>query len=103
MQFLLTGRDGKDKDALDRRLAARPAHLERAEKMRQEGTLLMGAALLSPEGQMIGSIMVLNFPSADDVEKYLADEPYVIGNVWQEIVVQDIAVAPHFMPNAAKA
>ncbi len=103
MQILLTGRDGKDKDAPDRRLAARPAHLERAEKMRQEGTLLMGAAILSPEGLMIGSIMIFNFESADDLEKYLADEPYVLGNVWQEIEVQDIAVAPKFISSASRA
>ena len=97
-QFLLTGKDGKDKDALDRRMAARAAHLANAEKMQQRGELLIGAAILGDEGKMIGSVMVFNFPSRAELDAYLKDEPYVLGNVWQEIDIQNVAVGAHFMP-----
>lgn len=102
MQFLLTGRDGKDEDALKRRLAARPTHLANAEKMKENGSLLFGAALLGDQGKMIGSIMILSMDSREEVDKYLAEEPYVNGNVWQDIEVQNIAVAAHFIPEAAR-
>lgn len=102
VQFLLTGKDGKDKDALDRRMAARPAHLSNAEEMQKRGELLMGAAILSEDGKMVGSIMVFNFPSRAELDAYLKDEPYVVGNVWQDIEIQNIAVGAHFMP-AVKA
>ncbi len=98
MQFLVTGKDGKDAEALDRRMKARPAHLANAEAMKLKGQLLMGAALLDEGKKMIGSIMILNFDDRAEVDKYLAAEPYVCGDVWQEIHVQDIAVGAHFMP-----
>lgn len=98
MQFLLTGKDGKDPDALARRMAVRELHLAGAERMKAAGQLLMGAAMLDDEGKMIGSIMVFNFTDRAALDAYLKDEPYVLGNVWQDIDVQSIKVAPHFMP-----
>lgn len=98
MQFLLTGKDGKDGEALNRRMAVRAAHLAGAERMKESGELLMGAAMLDPDGKMIGSIMVFNFNNRAALDAYLKDEPYVVGNVWQDIEIQSIAVAKHFMP-----
>ena len=102
MQFLVTGKDGTDADALNRRMAARPAHLAGADKMKAEGLLILGAAMLNDEGKMIGSIMLLNMDSRADEDKYLEDEPYISGNVWQTVEVQTISVAPHYMPEAAR-
>ena len=101
MQFLVTGKDGKDENALDRRLTARPAHLANAAKMKAEGTLLLGAALLGEQNKMIGSIMIMNMESREEVDRYLALEPYVSGNVWQKIYVQNISVAAHYFPESA--
>jgi uncharacterized protein len=102
MQFLVTGKDGKDVEALNRRMAARPDHLANAEKMRAAGTLILGAALLNEKNEMIGSIMILNMASREEVDKYLLQEPYVSRNVWQDIKVESLALAPHYFPEWAR-
>lgn len=101
MQFLVKANDGKDAEALNRRMAVRPAHLAGAEKMRKNGTLLLGAAMLDEGGKMVGSIMILNMKDRQEVDKYLAEEPYVTGNVWQEIEIQPLAVAAHYFPDTS--
>jgi uncharacterized protein len=102
MQFLLTGRDGNDTDALNRRMAVRPAHLAGAAKLREKGVLFLGAAIVDDQGKMIGSIMILNMADRQEVVEYLKEEPYVTGNVWQHIEIQSISVAPHYFPEAAR-
>lgn len=87
MQFLVTAYDGKDPEALSRRMAAREAHLEGGKKMRDAGTMLFGAALLDAEGKMIGSAMLVEFESRADVDAWLARDPYTTGGVWQEVSV----------------
>ncbi len=102
MQFLVTGKDGSDAEALDRRMAARPAHLAHSEEMHGKGKLLVGAAMLDENKKMIGSIIILNVDSRAEVDEYLGNEPYVSGNVWQEIHVQEISVGAHYMSELVK-
>ena len=40
MQFIVIGRDGTDENALERRMAAREAHLETAKEMYESGKWL---------------------------------------------------------------
>ena len=61
MQFIVTGYDYKDDKALERRLAARDAHLEMADKMSKEGKWLYAAALLTEDGKMCGSVIICDF------------------------------------------
>jgi uncharacterized protein YciI len=97
MQFLVTGYDGTDEGALERRLAVREAHLKLVESMQKEGKDLYGLALLDENEKMIGSVMVVDFPNREAVDEWLKIEPYVTGNVWQKIEVQPCKVAPIFM------
>lgn len=97
MQFVITAYDGKDDKALERRLAAREDHLKLVEKLFNEKRYLYGAAILDDNENMIGSCVVVDFPSREGVEEYLKQEPYVKGNVWQEIDVKPCRVAPIFM------
>jgi len=86
MYFVLIGHDGTDSEAMERRLAARPAHLEAAKALKEEGILLYGGPLLSEEGNMKGSILVLKYPSEEALRtEYLATEPYITGDVWRTI------------------
>ncbi|KKB44781.1 YciI family protein [Bacillus thermotolerans] len=97
MQYIVTAYDGTDEHALDRRLAAREAHLKSVEKRVQEGQHLYGAALLDEGGRMIGSVMVVDFPSREELDQWLEVEPYVTEKVWQKIDIQPCQVAPLFM------
>jgi uncharacterized protein YciI len=50
MQWLIIARDGTDDDAPERRLAARPAHLQHAAKLQAAGHLIIGGALTDETG-----------------------------------------------------
>ncbi len=51
MQFLVIGLDGTDADAKDRRLVARPRHIESGEKLRDAGHLWYWASLFDDEAR----------------------------------------------------
>ena len=97
MQYIITAYDGTDEKALDRRLAQREEHLKSVEKRFREGQHLYGAAILDDEGKMIGSLMVVDYPSREDLDNWLKVEPYVTGNVWNKIEIKPCRVAPVFM------
>ena len=101
MEYLIVAYDGTDEGAAERRLAARPAHLELAGKLTADGTLLYGAAILNDSGMSIGSIMVCDFPSRAQLDAWLAVESYVTGKVWQKIDVHPCKPGPAFANKAA--
>jgi len=87
MQFVVISLDGNDGEAIERRAKYRPAHIEYGEKMRQAGTMWYGAALTDGNGNMNGSMILVNFPSRKELDKWLEEEPYVLGEVWKDIKV----------------
>lgn len=102
MQFLVIGHDGTDGDALDRRMAARPAHVALGDRMRASGQMICGAAILDDDGKMIGSVLICEFESRADLDKWLENEPYVTGDVWKTIDIQPCKVGPSFVPQRAQ-
>ncbi|MFH2060761.1 MAG: YciI family protein [Pseudomonadota bacterium] len=98
MQFIVTGLDGKDENASDRRMAARADHLAMAQKMANTGNWLYAVAILNDEKKMVGSVIVCEFDSKEALQKeWLDKEPYVLGNVWEDIQITRAAVAPIFL------
>lgn len=88
MQFLVLGYDGKDEGAPARRLAAREAHLKGVRERVEQGVILYASALLDDAGQMIGSMIICDFPSREALNKqWLQNDPYVTGDVWKKIEV----------------
>ena len=87
MSFLVIARDGTDDAALERRMAARPAHFARVAPEAGSGVLLMGGALTDAEGRMTGSMLVLDLPDEAAVRRWLAEDPYSLGDVWREVEV----------------
>jgi hypothetical protein len=95
MQFIVTGYDGKDEKALERRMASREAHLAMAKKMVDSGRWLCAAAILNDEGKMAGSVIICDFDSRQALEKeWLDKEAYVLGKVWEKIEITRAQVAP---------
>ncbi len=97
MQFLVTGYDGNDDQALERRLRAREQHIALGDDMVKAGTMHYGVAILTEDGQMIGSTVVVDFPSRDELDAWLKVEPYVTGEVWKTIEIQPCRVGPSFI------
>lgn len=97
MQYIVTAYDGTDEKAMDRRLAVREEHLKSVERRFKTGEHLYGAAILDETGIMIGSMMVVEYPSRKELDMWLKDEPYVVGDVWRKIEIKPCKVAPLFM------
>lgn len=97
MQFVLLAYDGKDDGALSRRLAVREQHLALGDRLVAEGKLLFAAAILDADDKMIGSMLVLEFPSRAELDTWLEIEPYVTGDVWRKIEIQPAKVSPSFV------
>ena len=95
MQFIVIAYDDTDEGALKRRLAAREDHLKAAKEMFDSGKWLYAAGILNDDGVMIGSMVVCEFPTRDELEQqWLKEEPYIIGNVWKKIDIYRAQVAP---------
>ncbi len=92
-QYLIHAYDYTDAQALERRMAARPAHFENVKNFKETGNFILGGAILSDEGQMIGSNAVFQFETKEELDAYLAHEPYVTGKVWEKIEVKLFRVA----------
>ena len=95
MQFIVTAYDGTDEGAIARRMAAREEHLRLGKEMHDTGKWLYAAGILNDEGQMIGSMIVCEFPSRSEMQKqWLSREPYIAGKVWQKIDIHRAQTAP---------
>ncbi len=71
-------------------MEVRPRHLEGMEKLRSH--IICAGGLLDNEGKMKGSVLILDFPSRDDLDSYLASEPYVVEQVWAKIEIETMNV-----------
>lgn len=96
MQYLVIGYDGTDENALERRMRARPAHMALADKLKAEGKMLYAVAILNDAQVMIGSAMICDFPSKEELDGYLKAEPYITGEVWRKVEVKPCKVGPTF-------
>lgn len=97
MQFVIIARDATDEKALERRMAAREAHMVLIDEGIQKGQNHMGAAMLDESGAMCGSVMVVEFPDRSALESWLKVEPYVTGKVWDDIEIIECKIPPKFL------
>ncbi|WP_298749373.1 YciI family protein [uncultured Arcobacter sp.] len=95
MQYLVIAYDNEN--ALDKRMASRPAHVEATQKLMAEGKIVSACALIEDD-VMVGSSVVTNFESEDAFNEWLENEPYVKGGVWDMEEIQIVAIK--VMPKA---
>ena len=96
MQFIVIAYDGTDEKALERRMAVRENHLKYAQEMFDAGKWLYATAILDDNDKMIGSMIVCDYPSKEDLnEHWLKNEVYVTGDVWRTINIHRARVAKH--------
>lgn len=80
--------------SLEKRLAARPAHLERLQQLKTEGRLLLAGphpAIDSEEpgeAGFSGSLVVAEFPSLEDATAWADADPYVAAGVYSRVSVK---------------
>lgn len=80
--------------SLDKRLAARPAHLERLNRLKDDGRLLLAGpfpAIDSPDpgpAGFSGSLIVAAFDSLEDAQAWAEADPYVAAGVYARVAVK---------------
>lgn len=92
MWYAIVGQDTPD--SLDKRMAARPAHLARLQALQDQGRLLLAGPFPAvdavdpgPAG-FAGSLIVAEFPSLQAAQDWADADPYVASGVYAEVQVQ---------------
>ena len=88
MQFLVRAYDGEGK--LEKRMEVRPRHLAGMQKLSDH--IITAGGLLDEEGKMKGSALGMDFATREGLDEYLANEPYVLEQVWEKIEVERLNV-----------
>ena len=102
MQFLIIGKDGTDEKAKERRYATRAAHIKLGNELVDSGNMWYGAALLDDNKEMIGSMLVMDFPSEKELQQWLDKEPYMTEGVWKSLEIQKCNVRDPWQFNKQK-
>jgi uncharacterized protein YciI len=92
-QYIIYAWDGTDENALERRMNSRPAHFDGARQLKSNGNFILGGAMLDAQGKMIGSMMVVQFDTREQLQQWLDQEPYITGKVWERIDIRPFKVA----------
>ena len=92
MFYAIVGQDVPD--SLNKRLAARPAHLERLQALQQAGRLLLAGPFPAIDGNdpgsagFTGSLIVAEFDSLADAQAWADADPYVAAGVYADVSVK---------------
>lgn len=92
MLYAITGEDVPN--SLDQRLAARPAHLERLQALKEQGRLLLAGPfprLDSPDpgpAGFSGSLIVAEFDTLESARHWAEADPYVVASVYARVSVR---------------
>lgn len=86
MLVMILGRDHPG--SLERRLAARPAHLERMQPLVAAGNVVIAGPLLDADGTPSGSLIVAEFESVEAARTWADADPYVAAGVYAAVDVQ---------------
>ena len=92
MLYAIIGQDTEN--SLEKRLTARPDHLQRLEALKQEGRLFLAGPFPAidsidpgPAG-FNGSLIVAEFESLDAAQTWANQDPYVATGVYQSVSVK---------------
>lgn len=92
MLYAIVGEDIPN--SLEKRTAARPAHLKRVDALIAAGKLVLGGAFPAidsldpgPAG-MTGSLIVAEFNSLDEAKTWINADPYVTEGVFARVTVK---------------
>ena len=92
MYYTIIGEDIPQ--SLEKRLAARPAHLERLHKLQDSGRLLLAGPCPSIDNEdpgpagFSGSVIVAEFESLEEAKTWADEDPYVKEGVYRAVTVK---------------
>lgn len=92
MYYAISGQDVAD--SLAQRQAARPAHVQRLEQLKNQGRLLLAGPYPAIDAEdpgaagYSGSLIVAEFDSLEDARTWADADPYVSAGVYAQISVR---------------
>ena len=81
-------------NSLEKRLAARPAHLERLQLLKQQGRLILAGPHPNIDNEdpgeagFSGSLVVAEFDSLIDAQSWADADPYIEAGVYAQVTVK---------------
>jgi uncharacterized protein YciI len=81
-------------NSLEKRLAARPDHLARLQKLNEEGRLLIAGPHPAIDSEnpgdagFTGSLVVAEFPSLQEAEHWAHQDPYIFAGVYKKVTIK---------------
>ncbi|WP_105190256.1 YciI family protein [Pseudoalteromonas sp. T1lg48] len=81
-------------NSLEKRLAARPAHLARLQELESQGRLLVAGPLPAVdnndpgEAGFTGSLVIAEFESLQQAREWAAEDPYIAAGVYDNSIVK---------------
>ena len=92
MLYCIIGNDGAD--TLQKRIEARPVHLERLKQLQADGRLVLAGPFPAIDAEdpgetgFTGSLIVAQFDSLEEAQEWAAADPYVSAGVYERISVK---------------
>jgi len=102
-KFLVYAPDKTDQGAFERRQSVRPKHLENAAQGISDGLIRMGGALLTPESltggekKTIGSCMIYEARTLEEIKVIVESDIYYTAGVWDPerlVILPFVAATP---------
>lgn len=81
-------------DSLEKRLAARPAHIERLQQLKTEGRLILAGPHPSIDSEdpgtngFSGSLIVAEFSSLSEAQIWANADPYIEAGVYTQVTIK---------------
>lgn len=92
MLYAIIAQDNEN--TLDKRLAARPAHVERLQDLQAEGRLVLAGPHPAIDSEdpgpagFSGSLIVAEFTSLQDAQDWANADPYVEAGIYSQITIK---------------
>ena len=86
MLYAIIGQDVEN--STDKRLAARPVHLQRLETLKESGKLVLAGPFPTDDGAFMGSLIVADFDSIEAARSWAEADPYMLEDVFKQVEVK---------------
>lgn len=83
-----------NENSLEKRLAVRPAHLERLQQLKNQGRLILAGPHPAIDSEdpgsagFTGSLIVAEFESLEQAQQWAGDDPYIAAGVYKQVTVK---------------
>lgn len=81
-------------NSLEKRLAARPAHIDRLKLLNEAGRIVLAGPMPAVDSEdpgdagFTGSLIVAEFDSLNDAQAWADADPYIAAGVYESVVVK---------------